>query len=187
MFASSSSHNQRTEEIRRSAQHSQTHSQNTSHRWTTSSTINQWHSGTNSKGNLVIAKKAEPSKSAEKKAEKKIWKIVSDFNGDAPQSKISETVTDLMKVVKKFNRGEYDDTEQPSISKAPGPLSKTQIPRLQLPSVKSSDKVTPKKTNIVEPKNKMQRIPRELMQLVSSDGYVEKPPIEEKRTPKRVI
>lgn len=206
LMSSSSSHHRTHQETHRShsgSSHSRTHSYTQSHTHSqhstsrhvsTSTSVNHWHSQTNSKGHLVIAKKLEPNKSADRKIERKIRDILEDFNEDASPNQVTRTTDSIMKAVQKYNRGEYNGTDQPA-TKAPGP----QLPSTQTP-VKSSLKVTPKYTKVVEPKKvadrlagrrnterpSSQRIHRELMQLTSSDGFVVKPPIESKRTSKRV-
>ncbi|XP_055316895.1 uncharacterized protein LOC129576214 [Sitodiplosis mosellana] len=195
-YPSLSSHH-RTHETHRTVSHSQ-HS--TAHRTASSTSSSQWRSETNSRGHLIIAKKSEPSKAAEKRVEKKIGTILADFNERARHSEITQTTANIMRAVHKYNRGEYNDTERPSVSKTTASASRMQVPGSSQTQHKSALKITPKKTSVVEPKkvaNRLasinqtrangQRIPRELMSLYNSDGFVEKPPTNRKRTPKKVM
>lgn len=205
---SSSGSQQRTYETHRTVYHSYTSSQNRStHHMSTSSASNQWHAETNNEGHLVIAKKsADQSKAADRRAERNIRRILEDAK--SRRSSIEHTTNELMRVVHKYNRGHYTDSEhRPSTShsssssgthSSPKPKKPSPTAASKTPSTKSILKKTPKHTHTFEPKKvanrlasvsgsgNMQKIPRELMQLCNSDGFVSKPPIESKRTPRKV-
>lgn len=90
----------------------------------------QWHSATNNKGNLVIAKKSGQTKSkttAQIKVEKKIWNLISAFNEYARRSEKEEVTSEIMKIAEKYKRGVYDESgsnqTSRSESRAPNPTA----------------------------------------------------------------
>lgn len=192
----------RTHETHRSSSysHSHVHTQRSTSHHTATTSVKEWRSEMNSSGHLVIAKKSEPSKSAEKTVEKKIFSILTDFNNDATVDEVEQTTGKIMKEIRKFNRGEDNGPDRPSTSQTTASTSSKLPISSERKLVTSSLKVTPRNINVVNPKNaanrladqqmqkrkSVQKIPRELLQLINSDGYVEKLPTESKRTPKKV-
>lgn len=195
-YISSSGSQHRTYETHRTEQHSYTTSQDSStqHMSTSSSTSKKYRSDMNNK-----AKKSDQSRAADRRAERSIKRILEDAK--SRRFSIEHTTEELMRVVRKYNRGDYNDSERPSTSQSTFSSPKpTATVTTKTQSIKLILKKTEKPTQMVEPEevgNQMasfsiknsgntQEIPRELAKLRNSDGYVEKLPTEWKRTPKKV-
>lgn len=119
--------------------HSETHRSEIHHVSGVPST-NQWHSATNTKGNLVIAKNSDLKKSktpAQIRAEKRIFSLVTDYKVGASRSEIAELSSNLMKVMEKYKRGDYDESSRRTTTDVASA-------RMQLSKAKPIMKSTPK-------------------------------------------
>lgn len=193
------------------------------YRVSSSSSQNRWHSVTNNKGNLVIAKKTTTSKAVSyARAEKKIRLLLTDYNKHLMDKKrdqqnyIDDLTDDIMKVCERYKRGGFNESDNESSTSAIVPRVPELQPKAKSPekrpskqtvpvqhnkpsstiTAKSKPKSKPKENKQIEPtkvptkdtSNKSgKRMPNELMNLISSDGFVSTPPIRGKRTPKQVV
>lgn len=175
-----------------------------------SSAPNRWHTATNSKGNLVIAKKTiakEPKSADYSKAKKKIRYILTEYKKRIMDKKntqlddVDDWTSDIMKVCEKYKRGDYSAMQSstksakakeeakkpkqgPAKQKSPAQPSTSQSSTI---TAKPKSKPNDKKNTEAETTAKKfeKRMTNEVMNLYKTYGLVVSQPTS-KRTPKKV-
>lgn len=184
---------------------SKSHSHNHSHH----SSIPQpsskdWYSKTNKNGNLIIGQKNDASAtktSIEVRLERHIYNILAEFNPNARAHKIVETTNELMKEFGKFykktsrqnaaskngsSKVQHDSNSVKIESQAFPKPKETKTSEEKRVKIKPKIVMAPVVKNVKQENNKLSKIPRELMALVNSDGFVSAPPSSRKRKPQKV-
>lgn len=180
--------------------------QHQSYRVTSSSSASsEWRSETIADGKLLIAKKtSEHQKKSTTILENKIWALLNEFKEDAPIAEIDRYTAKIMKAIKQTTAGQSNkaqDTLGASgmehkmyKSHQKIEIKRTTTPTKSTTTFKSKHKVEKKISQkkslnhlIDDSKLTGQKVPVELMNLLPSDGFVDKPPRGTKRTPKPVI